>query len=101
MTATLLAQGLELLIYGMGTVVVFLLLLVYATGLMSQLILRFFPEPPQPAPRRTPASLPVHAPVTRAKPVTPELLAAIAAAVHQHRCHEAKNRCTQERKLHV
>ncbi|MBT4521054.1 MAG: OadG family protein [Halieaceae bacterium] len=38
------AQGLELMLYGMGTVVVFLAVLVVATLLMSWVVGRFFPE---------------------------------------------------------
>lgn len=41
----LVTQGLELMVFGMGTVVVFLALLVVTTGLMSHLVNRFFPEP--------------------------------------------------------
>jgi oxaloacetate decarboxylase gamma subunit len=43
-TSPLLTQGLELMIFGMGTVVVFLALLVLALRLMSTLIQRFFPD---------------------------------------------------------
>jgi len=77
----LLAQGLELLVYGMGTVVVFLTLLVAATRLMSWLVLSYFPEP-QPVAgegRRTGIRSPT------APDPSPELLAAISAAVHLHR----------------
>jgi oxaloacetate decarboxylase gamma subunit len=83
MSTSLLSQGLELLLYGMGTVVVFLTLLVYATRLMSRLILRFFPEPVT-LPRRAPTAV-----VPETPSVSPELLAAIAAAVHQHRAQRA------------
>lgn len=69
-----------MLVYGMGTVVVFLSLLVYATRLMSRVILRFFPEPAV-APRTDMPSAAAHDNPT----VSPELLAVIAAAVHQHR----------------
>lgn len=79
MSVNLLSQGLELLVYGMGTVVVFLTLLVFATRLMSLFIQRFFPEAPSAAPRRS--ARPSQSPQTP----SPELLAAIASAVHQHR----------------
>jgi oxaloacetate decarboxylase gamma subunit len=80
MSASLVSQGLELLVYGMGTVVVFLGLLVYATRLMSQVILRFFPEPVVVPRTEKAASAAQENPA-----VSPELLAVIAAAVHQHR----------------
>ena len=34
-------QGLELVLFGMGTVFVFLTMLVFVTGLMSTLVLKF------------------------------------------------------------
>ncbi len=37
-------QGVELMLYGMGTVVLFLALLVVATGLMSHLLARYRPR---------------------------------------------------------
>ncbi len=77
MQDTIITQGLELMLYGMGTVVVFLSLLVVATGAMSSLIERFFVEP-QPAAR--PTSQPA------AKPADDgELIAVISAAVARHR----------------
>ncbi|MFK8041350.1 OadG family protein [Congregibacter sp.] len=79
MNANLLSQGLELLVYGMGTVVVFLTVLVFATRLMSTVIQRFFPEAPIVVPQRSVGS------VNAALAPTPEILAAISAAVHQHR----------------
>lgn len=67
-------QGLELMLYGMGTVVAFLTLLVFATGLMSIIITRYFP---------------VEAEVDEPRPAMPAadttLLAVIAAAIHKHR----------------
>ena len=45
MQGDMLAQGWELLIYGMGTVVIFLALLVIATSIMSRLVTSYFPEP--------------------------------------------------------
>lgn len=79
MSVNLLSQGLELLVYGMGTVVVFLTLLVFATRLMSLFIQRFFPEAPLATPKR------IARPLEVSSAPSPELLAAIAAAVHQHR----------------
>jgi oxaloacetate decarboxylase gamma subunit len=45
MQETLLQQGLDLTLFGMGIVFAFLLLLVIATGIMSRVISRYFPEP--------------------------------------------------------
>lgn len=45
MEADLLTQGVELMLVGMGTVFVFLTLLVGATTLMSRVVLRLQPEP--------------------------------------------------------
>ena len=73
MQGSLIEQGLELMLYGMGTVVVFLSLLVLTTILMSTLIQRFAP-PPAPA-DNTPASAGPDA----------SIVAAISAAIHQHR----------------
>jgi oxaloacetate decarboxylase gamma subunit len=86
MQANLFSQGLELLVYGMGTVIVFLTLLVFATRLMSLLVQRFFPEAPPASRQRanTNGSPLLSAPIPSSPP-SPELLAAIAAAVHQHR----------------
>jgi len=41
------SEGLNLMIYGMGTVFVFLTLLVFCTKLMSQLVTRFSVEEPE------------------------------------------------------
>lgn len=89
MNDNLFSQGLELLVYGMGTVVVFLTLLVFATRLMSAVIQRFLPQAlvlaPTPKLKPTGAAAPsAQAPPAPATP-SPELLAAIASAVHQHR----------------
>ncbi|EAQ96988.1 OadG family protein [Congregibacter litoralis] len=94
MGASLLSQGIELLIYGMGTVVVFLTLLVFATRVMSRTIQRFFPEPPIVVPQRVSAARGDLAPA-------PELLAAISAAVHQHRRHRAAESDPDQRNSHV
>ena len=69
MTNTLLEQALQLLLAGMGTVFVFLTLLVAATGLLSRLVGRFEPRIELPD-----ADAPSAAQV-----------AAITAAIHQYR----------------
>lgn len=77
MQGDILAQGVELMVYGMGTVVVFLALLVLVTSVMSALVTRYFPEPVQPLAAR-PAAGETPAP-------DGEVVAAITAAIHQHR----------------
>lgn len=75
-------QGVELMIFGIGAVAIFLSLLVLVTSLTSRFMSRFFPEQ-------------VEAPVA-AKPASPgalpascagqaELVTVITAAIHQHR----------------
>lgn len=72
MEQTLIDQGLELMLFGMGTVVVFLTLLVLATTAMSALIERFAP-------------LPVAGEPNTATTDDPVLLAVITAAIKKHR----------------
>ena len=71
-------QGVELMVYGMGTVVLFLAVLVVATGAMSRLLARYLPEA---EPVTTPP------PQRAAHPAQPDakLVAVITAAVHRHR----------------
>ncbi|MEP0201700.1 MAG: OadG family transporter subunit [Halioglobus sp.] len=76
MQSDIVAQGLELMVYGMGSVVVFLALLVVCMTVMSTTVTRFFPEPQavrQTSRKPTPAAQ------------DEELVAVISAAVHQHR----------------
>ena len=71
---SILEQGLDLMLYGMGTVFVFLTVLVFATRAMSALVGRFEPEP-----------APVAAQPPRAAAADEQLLAVISAAIHAHR----------------
>ncbi|MEH6588717.1 MAG: OadG family protein [Halioglobus sp.] len=82
MQGSIVEQGVELMLFGMGTVVVFLMLLILATNLMSLILQRFFPEPEVPA--ISPALAPAPAPTPRAIDQT-RLLAVITAAIHRHR----------------
>ncbi len=76
METDLIQQGVELMLFGMGTVFAFLILLVGAVYLMSLMISRFFPEPVQP-------ELAVQmAPITA---VEPRIQAVIQAAIDKHR----------------
>ncbi|GAA5316226.1 MAG: hypothetical protein AseanaTS_14310 [Candidatus Pelagadaptatus aseana] len=77
MQQDILQQGIDLMLFGMGTVFVFLTVLVIATMIMSRVVSRFFPDAPEPE----------LAPV-RAAPVgvnDPKLIAIIQDAVNQHR----------------
>jgi len=70
-------QGINLMLYGMGSVVVFLTVLVIATVIMSAIVQRFFPQEPE-------SLQPI-----KATPLTgvsdPKVIAIIEAAIKQHR----------------
>lgn len=78
MQNSLMQQGFDLMLYGMGTVVIFLAILVVSTQLMSWFIQRFFAEPGTPG---TPVRM------VKADPgsLDPRLLTVIKAALDQHR----------------
>ena len=71
----LMSKGIELMLAGMGIVFLFLTMLVLAINLMSSLIQRFFPEAPNLVGTVT----------TTSNGIDKNIVAAITAAVHQHR----------------
>ena len=75
----LLSEGLELMVFGMGFVVVFLTLLVFATTAMSAVVGKYFPEAPA-VPKAKKA-----VPAAAAAGNNDELIAVMTAAVHKHR----------------
>lgn len=75
----LLQQGIDLMIYGMGTVTFFLALLVVATMVVSRLVQTYFPEPDIDDLSETNASGSV------ASVVEPQIYRAIESAIKQHR----------------
>jgi oxaloacetate decarboxylase gamma subunit len=77
MEASLIAQGLDLLLYGMGTVFTFLTLLVGITAAMSGTVNRFVQEDPEVAAAGSAVS-PKGA-------VEPRIAKVIQAAIDQHR----------------
>jgi oxaloacetate decarboxylase (Na+ extruding) subunit gamma len=71
----LMSSGVELMFAGMGIVFLFLTMLVVAINIMSSLVQRFFPEAPTQAA--------ITAKVSNG--IDKSIIAAITAAVHQHR----------------
>ncbi|MGX5220085.1 OadG family protein [Pseudomonas segetis] len=78
-STNLVLEGVELMLFGMGSVFVFLTLLVLSIRIMSRLLERYTPVA---AP--TPASAPM-AVVDAAQEPAADVLEAIQAAIHQHR----------------
>jgi oxaloacetate decarboxylase gamma subunit len=82
MQGDIVSQGIELMVFGMGTVVLFLALLVVATTAMSRVLLRYFPEP------ELEAAVPVpDHPVKRSSQPgdDPQLVAVVSAAIQRYR----------------
>ncbi len=71
----LIGQGLDLMLYGMGTVFIFLTLLVLVTTLMSVLVRRWVPEGNATSPSAATSSIDVDG----------RVLAIIQAAIDKHR----------------
>lgn len=75
----LLQQGIQLMLVGMGFVMVFLLILIYAISLMSKFVQRFFPETAVPISTKSAVqSTHLNNDVETLRPV-------IVAAIHHHR----------------
>ena len=73
----LMSTGLEIMLVGMGSVFLFLAMLIVAVNLMTATIQRYFPEKSS-------------KPVKNIPTTDPALIAAISTAVHQHRKKHAK-----------
>jgi len=78
MQDSLMEQGINLMIFGMGTVFVFLTLLVFCTYFMSRFITRFLPE------QEPEATIPKSQSATSAS-ISPTTLKVIEAAVAAHK----------------
>lgn len=75
--AELLSSGIELMFVGMCIVFLFLLMLVWAINVMSNLVRRYFPEAPE--------TTALNIPVLSGSAPDKTTLAAISAAIHQYR----------------
>ena len=80
MSSSLIQQGFNLMLFGMGTVFVFLTILIFATGAMSKIITRYFPEKVVVAAPRKKKSA-----ALGASSVAPTTLKIIQAAIEKHR----------------
>lgn len=80
----LMSQAIDLMIAGMGFVFVFLIILVFATLLMSKMVHRFGPPEPA-APARTPRARP-----SAPSSVDPDTAEAIKKAIAQYRSRHKK-----------
>jgi len=79
MDSSLIDRGLDLMLFGMGTVFVFLTILIFATTAMSAVITRWFPE------KIVEASKARRAMPALGSVVAPTTLKILQAAVDQHR----------------
>jgi oxaloacetate decarboxylase gamma subunit len=80
-TSQLLLEGVEIMLFGMGSVFVFLVLLIFCIRVMSFLTARFVSEPTVAQPRSASAAPAIDADA--------DTLAAIKAAIHLHRARRA------------
>ncbi len=79
MQENLFQQGVELMIYGMGTVFVFLVVLIGVTVTMSAIVQRFFPDTSETIVPNT------QGPMSSDNNNDEQLVAVITAAVHKYR----------------
>jgi len=77
MESLLISQGLDLLLYGMGTVFTFLTLLVGITTAMSILVMKFAKEEP--------LEVELSSNLAQSESVEPRIIKVIQAAIDQHR----------------
>ena len=84
MGADLLQQGLNLMLFGMGTVFVFLALLVIGTTLMSSIVTKYFPEPIVEEINRPPSNT-LNSAISGVSPVDTKTLRIIQEAINLHR----------------
>ncbi len=80
MQDSLFSQGIDLMMFGMGTVCVFLAVLVVVTTVMSKIVVRYFPEPAEENGRTAPVVV-----NTTSATVDNKTLTIIRAAIQQHR----------------
>lgn len=79
MQESLINQGIELMVFGMGTVIIFLTSLVILTGIMSSLVQKLAPAPAAPVAKPGSSSQPDPAMDDA------QLVAVISAAIKAHR----------------
>jgi len=84
MSSDIVEQGIELMMFGMGTVVVFLTVLICITVVMSWLIQNYFPEEVEVPIINTSRT----SPGSQAVPNQVPPIAVITAAIHQHRANK-------------
>ena len=88
----IITEGLNLMLMGMGTVFVFLTLLVFVTSFMSSLIQKYLPE-------TSAEVLPTAASSLSSGKNDPSLLAVISAAIHAHRSNKRSSDRQSNNKL--
>ncbi len=84
MQGSIVTQGVELMLFGMGTVLVFLTVLVFAIALMSWVLQRYFPMLETDSEVNRPKGA-ASAPAVAFADADAKLVAVIGAALHQHR----------------